>query len=57
MEDEISYGGYKFQSVLRLGFPGLVVFGILPTSVEFIDLIVSLGLNLQSQNAIVRQFD
>ena len=57
MEDEISYGGYKFQSVLRLGFPGLVVFGILPTSVEFIYLIVSLGLNLQSQNAIVRQFD
>ena len=54
MKDEVSYRGHKLRSVFALGFPGSVVFGILPTSVEFVYLSMTLSFNLQSKNAIVR---
>ena len=49
MEDEISYRCYKLHPVLRLELPGLVVFGVLPASIELIYLIVGLGLNLHQR--------
>jgi len=49
MEDEISYRCYKLHSVLRLELPGLVVFGVLPASIELIYLIVGLSLNLHQR--------
>lgn len=49
MEDEIPYRCYELHSVLRLGLPGLVVFGVLPASIELIYLIVGLSLNLHQR--------
>ena len=53
MEDEVTYWSCEFRSILALCFPGLVVFRILPTAIEFIYFSFSLGFNLRLQKAIV----
>lgn len=47
MEDKVTERSRQFGSVLRLDFPGFVVLGVFPASIELIYLLLALALYLK----------